>query len=149
METAQATRQETRSRFGKHIIIIVAAGAAVFLLSMVIWTRGNRTIPPAAVSHIESQPTSAPQSRSAKPAGSAHGKSGSAKHRTTSAQQPGEAQILVATGYRRMQQHDFEAARDAFEEALSDDPGNSAAREGLRAAKAAETVEGVAGALGR
>jgi hypothetical protein len=48
-----------------------------------------------------------------------------------------------------MQQHDFEAARDAFEEALSDDPGNSAAREGLRAAKAAETVEGVAGALGR
>ncbi len=47
-----------------------------------------------------------------------------------------------------MQQHDFEAAREAFEEALSIDPGNSAAKQGLHAAKTAETVEGAAGVLG-
>ena len=56
---------------------------------------------------------------------------------------------MVATGYRRMQQHDFDAARDAFEEALALDPNNSAAQDGLRAAQTAETVEGVVGVFGR
>jgi len=48
-----------------------------------------------------------------------------------------------------MQQHDFGAARDAFEEALAIDPDNSAAQDGLRAAQTAETVQGVAEVLRR
>ncbi len=65
-----------------------------------------------------------------------------------SSQLPGRV-ITADYGLSQAQQHDFEAAREAFEEALSLDPGNSAANEGLRAAKTAETVEGVAGVLGR
>jgi hypothetical protein len=54
------------------------------------------------------------------------------------------AQQLVATGYRRIQQRDYESARAAFEEALEIDPHNSAAQKGLNAAQTAESVEGVA-----
>jgi hypothetical protein len=58
-------------------------------------------------------------------------------------------QQLVATGYRRMQQRDYQSAQDAFEEALDADPGNSAAEKGLKAARLAESVEGFSGVFQR
>ncbi len=56
-----------------------------------------------------------------------------------------KAQELVAVGYRRMQQRDFDGARDAFQEALDIEPDNPAAEKGLKAADAAQTVQGLAG----
>ncbi len=59
------------------------------------------------------------------------------------------AQELVATGYRRLQQHDFEAAQDAFEQALEIQPDNVPAQQGLKAAKTAQSVDGIAGVFRR
>jgi hypothetical protein len=59
--------------------------------------------------------------------------------------QQAHVQQLVATGYRNLQQRDYESARDAFEEALEIDPHSIPARKGLNATKTAESVEGVAG----
>lgn len=126
------------------------------LVATLIWTRSKPTTPSGDVSDthaIQRSGSVRPRSAITRPA---HARKAQTKQTNSSteedespAQQPGEAQILVATGYRRLQQRDYEAAREAFEEALSIDPGNSAAKEGLRAAKTAETVEGVAGVFGR
>ena len=63
--------------------------------------------------------------------------------------QQARAQQLVATGYRYLQQRDYESARDAFEEALEIDPHSIAAQKGLNAAQTAESVEGVVGVFRR
>ena len=63
--------------------------------------------------------------------------------------QQARVQQLVATGYRYMQQRDYCSARDSFEEALEIDPHNVAAQNGLKAAKTADSVEGVAGLFRR
>lgn len=55
------------------------------------------------------------------------------------------AQELIAVGYRRMQQRDFEAAHDAFQEALEIEPGNPAAQKGLKASETAQNVQGIVG----
>lgn len=59
------------------------------------------------------------------------------------------AQQLVATGYRNMQQRDYEGARDAFEQALEIDPHSITAQKGLKAAQTAENVEGIVGVFRR
>ncbi len=59
------------------------------------------------------------------------------------------AQTLVATGYRRLEQRDFNGARDAFEQALQIDPGNASAQQGLKAAQGAQAVESISGILHR
>jgi len=143
-------------RLGKRTVAAVAAVAAMALLAILIWIRGN----PAARSGDDSD-TRAGQRANIVPvrpttirpthamgSQAKHAGNSAQQHEESSAQERAQAQILVATGYRRMQQRDFEAARDAFEEALSIDPENSAARDGLHAAKTAETVEGVARVLG-
>jgi len=161
MEAAPHPSQSSAPRgIRKQTAVVLAGVAAMVLLAIVIWVRGKPVVPSADDTPVVQRPNAVhPRPAATRPAAttrpthaaSAHAKhtSGSDEGEEKSPAQPGEAQILVATGYRRMQQHDFEAAREAFEEALSIDPRNSAAKQGLRAAKSAETVEGVAGVLGR
>ena len=155
MEAAPHPSQSSAPRgIRKQTVVVLAVVAAMVLLAIVIWVRGKPVVPSADDAPVVQRPNAVrPRAATTRPthAASAHAKhtSGSDEGEEESPAQPGEAQILVATGYRRMQQHDFEAAREAFEEALSIDPRNSAAKQGLRAAKGAETVEGVAGVFGR
>lgn len=138
-------------RIRKRTFVALAAVAAMVLLVTLTWVRrGDPAARSTAVSNTPAvRKANAVPARSVTTTRPAPVVAAPARHATGSAQQHARAQILVATGYRRMQQHDFGAARDAFEDALAIDPDNSAAQDGLRAAQTAETVQGVAGMLGR
>jgi len=147
LEAAPGPVQRTaRRHISKRIFVTLAAVAAMVLLVTLTWVRRGA---PAARSTAVSSPTVQKATTVPVRSGTPTRPAVPARHSTNSAQQHARAQILVATGYRRMQQHDFGAASDAFEEALAIDPDNSAAQDGLRAAQTAETVQGVAGMLGR
>jgi serine/threonine protein kinase len=143
----------------KRTFAALTTTAAMVLLAILIWVRGGNPAARSAdasdtpggqgANAVSARSTTTTRPTHAMGAPAKHASSSAQQHEESSAQERAQAQILVATGYRRMQQHDYEAAQDAFEEALSIDPGNSAARQGLRAAKTAGTVEGVAGVLGR
>jgi len=138
-------------RIRKRTFVAFSAIAAMVLLGILISGRANNPVPRSA--EVSDTPAArranVVATRSATTSRPASGVRASAKHAPSSAQQHARAETLVAAGYRRMQEHNFDAARDDFEEALSIDLDNPAARDGLRAAQTAETVQGVAGMLGR
>jgi serine/threonine protein kinase len=138
-------------RIRRRTFVALAAVPAMILLVTLTWVgRGNPAVRSTVSNTPAVQKTNAVSVRSpTTTTRSAPVVGAPPRHATSSAQQQARAQALVAAGYRRIQQHDFGAARDAFEGALAIDPDNSAAQDGLRAAQTAETVQGVAGMLGR
>ncbi len=72
----------------------------------------------------------------------------------TAAPSPGvsnaaRVQELTSAGYRRLEQRDYDGAREDFQQALALDPDNSSARRGLQLCEGAQTVDTISGILRR
>ena len=137
------------------LAVAIALGAVlVFTSSRGVQRRNQASSQPAVVDQRQSNarpaarraPVSRHRTRSAD---DAQDDAPESRNETDGLVQQARAQQLVATGYRRMQQRDYQGAEDAFDQALDIDPDNSVAQKGLKAAQMAESVEGVAGVFQR
>ena len=129
----------------------------VLVLALVVWLRRDEPnevheVPTASVTDRKDAVAAKSMKRSHRApaqASSTKKREATVQQRETPLQEHVRAQTLVAQGYRSLQQRDLEGAEDDFQQALEIEPNNVAAQKGLRAAKTAQTVQGVAGVLGR
>jgi hypothetical protein len=133
---------------------VIALGAIVLFISSRADQPPDQIVSqPPAIDEAKPKANPAPKRTSASRRRATHAESAASPDEPPNAAselaQQARAQQLVVTGYRRLQQRDYESARAAFEEALEIDPGNSAAQKGLNATQTAASVEGVAGVFRR
>jgi cytochrome c-type biogenesis protein CcmH/NrfG len=155
--TVASTRPKLRARkwLAAVLAIVMAAGALlIFTLSRDNQSSEQPQSPPAVSDapkpdrptprvHVSQRRATHPKAP-AKPAEETESPDES-RNPTSELVQQARVQQLVATGYRRLQQRDYDSAQQAFEEALQIEPHNAAAQKGLNATKTAQSVEGVVG----
>jgi serine/threonine protein kinase len=125
--------------------VVTAGLAAVLLLGVSFGFRRSNEPVPAESSVLAAEPvqTPAPVARTSRPVRKAASRSGPIVSNSA------EAQTLTANGYRRLQQRDYDGAREDFSRALELDPSNAAAKRGLQLCQGGQAVDTLSGILHR
>ncbi len=139
--------QPPKRRFRKWHLAAAASVIVVLALGIGRGLRSNNQEPANqnSVLAAEPLPTPAPVARSPRPAR----KTSQRPAATQTISNPAEAQTLTESGYRRLQQRDYEGARDDFSRALELDPNNSAAKRGLQLSQGGQAMDTISGILHR